>query len=136
MFCTQCGVKNRDGASFCKNCRAPLPSVRKQSVASHDPVSQSGSEHVRQIQPVPMQRKKWLLIAVVALLLVAGSVLALFLSGVLDGESRAQRSTEPSVPGTPANPEKIGQLSVSAEQLDAESETGVHITLSPFLYLG
>lgn len=58
MFCTQCGVKNRDGASFCKNCRAPLPSVRKQSVASHDPVSQSGSEHVRQIQPVPMQRKK------------------------------------------------------------------------------
>ena len=136
MFCTQCGVKNRDGASFCKNCMAPLPSVRKQSVASHDPVLQSGSEHVRQIQPVPMQRKKWLLIAVVALLLVAGSVLALFLSGVLDGESRAQRSTEPSVPGTPANPEKIEQLSVSAEQLDAESETGVHITLSPFLYLG
>ena len=81
MNCPNCNAELRDGAKFCQKCGTPITAQEPifatgQSVRQYDYQSQQHSQYGTQTMtaPAPKKNAKGIIIAVVAVLLVAGIV--------------------------------------------------------------
>lgn len=167
MFCPKCGKQVSEGAVFCNFCGKPLnraqqPPAQQPQAQYRQPPAPQARQQAQSRQPTPQvsyrqpqssypqaparQPKKshtGLIVTLIVLLLAAGTVLTLFLTGVIGkkgGESLESKPsnepgvTQPSVPQMPTDPDKIESLSAVAENPTVQSKTGVEVTLSPFLF--
>ena len=130
--------------------QAPVRQPQAQAQYRQPPV-QPPQQQYRQPQssypqapaPQPKKRHTGLIVALIVLILAAGTVLALFLTSVIGkkgGETVADQPsgepgvTQPSVPQMPTDPDKIEALTAVAEDPTVQSKTGVKVILSPFLF--
>ena len=122
----------------------PVQQPQPQAQYRQPPIQQPQSFYPQTPAAQPKKRHTGLIVALIALFVVAGTVLALFLTGVIGkkdgGETAASKPagetgvTQPSVPQMPTDPDKIEALSAVAENPTVQSKTGVKVALSPFLF--
>lgn len=86
MFCRECGTKNNDGANFCVGCGRPLRRAAQPVVGQPEA---AGSEAAQSTVGQPGGKKKnrkWVALAAIgAAVVIAGTVIVLFATGVFSG---------------------------------------------------
>ncbi len=115
MFCMKCGNPIPEGSNFCLQCGAKIESgtaMQSQQAYMPQPVQQyqqvQTPEPVMQNQPAPEAEKpkkgngkKWIIIAIVSLLVIAAIVAVVLLLGKKDKKNGADAEADVAVTGQP-----------------------------------